>query len=106
MKSLSKNLRDEYVYRICINIYRRANGIYLFKKVPICSLWTVCPCLRMKNISISYLRIADVFATVAEDAGYPAHVMNEETAITPDNDFKIQGRGCWIMHQDAFQVRK
>ena len=51
-------------------------------------------------------RIADVFAAVAKDAGYPAHVMTRETAITPDNDFEIQGRGCWIIDQDAFQVSK
>ena len=51
-------------------------------------------------------RIADVFAAVAKDAGYPAHVMNKETAITPDNDFNLQDRGCWIMHQQAFQVSK
>ena len=47
-----------------------------------------------------------MFAAVAENAGYPAHVMTREPAITPDNDYEIQGRGCWIMQQDAFQVRK
>ena len=71
--------------------------------MDIIDIWSL---VFIKIYEFYNFRIADVFATVAEDAGYPAHVMNRETAITPDNDFKLQDRGCWIMHQEAFQVRK
>ena len=42
---------------------------------------------------------------MAELFGYPVHVMNNETVLTPENDLNLQDRGCWIMEQDQFQVK-